>query len=382
MNEAARLPRWRRITVWVLIVLAGVIGLVSALTVWAKRQALDTDKWVATSSRLLEDDEIRGALSLYLVDQLYANVDVAAELQARLPPEVKPLAAPIAGGLRELSVRAADNLLSRPGVQTLWEEANRRAHEAFIRIVDDKGEFLQTGEGDVVLDLSPIVQQLADRVGLTEAQVEERLGPDAGRIVIMESDQLGTAQTAVELIRKLSVWLAIAILVLFAIAVYLAQGRRRETLRAVGITLVVVGALLLVIRRLAGNWIVDTLASGESVRESASNAWFIGTDLLAGIAWTAIAYGVIVIVAALIAGPSRPAVSVRQRLAPSFRDHPGLVYAVVGLLYLLVVAWGPTPAFRQPWSILIFAALTGLGVEAFRRLTIREFPAGSAAQAS
>ena len=55
---------------------------------------------------------------------------------------MKPLAAPIAGGLRELSVRAADNLLSRPAVQTLWEEANRRAHEAFIRIVDDEGEFL------------------------------------------------------------------------------------------------------------------------------------------------------------------------------------------------------------------------------------------------
>ena len=118
-----------------------------------------------------------------------------------------------------------------------------------------------------MLDLSPIVQQLADRVGLTEEQVEERLGPDAGRIVIMESDQLGTAQTAVELIRKLSICLAIAIVVLFALAVYLAKGRRRETLRNVGITFVVVGVLLLVIRRLAGNWIVDTLASGESVRD-------------------------------------------------------------------------------------------------------------------
>ncbi len=374
MNATARLPRWRRITIWVLIVLAGLIGLVSALTVWAQRQALETDKWVATSTRLLEDDEIRGALSLYLVDQLYENVDVAAELQESLPPAVKPLAAPIAGGLRELSVRAADTLLSRPAVQTLWEEANRRAHEAFIRIVDDEGEFLSTAEGDVVLDLQPLVQQLADRVGLTEEQVEERLGPDAGRIVIMESEQLGTAQTAVELIRKLSVWLAIAVLVLFAVAVYLAEGRRRETLRNVGITFVVVGALLLVIRRLAGNWIVDTLANGESIQESASNAWFIGTDLLAGVAWTAIAYGAIVILAAMLAGPARWAVWVRQRLAPSFRDHPGVVYAIVGGLYLLVVAWGPTPAFRQPWSILIFAALTGLGVEAFRRLMVREHP--------
>jgi hypothetical protein len=370
------LPRWRRITIWVLIVLAGLIGLVSALTVWAKRQALETDKWVATSSRLLEDDEIRGALSLYLVDQLYANVDVAGELRGALPPEVKPLAAPIAGGLRELSVRAADNLLSRPGVQTLWEEANRRAHEAFIRIVDDEGEFLQTGEGDVVLDLQPLVDQLAARIGLSEEQVEERLGPDTGRIVIMESDQLGTVQTAVEVIRKLSVWLAIAILVLFALAVYLAEGRRRETLRAVGITFVIVGGLLLVIRNLAGDWIVDTLTSGESIRDAASSAWLIGTDLLSGIAWTAIAYGAIIILAAWLAGPTRAATSVRQRLAPSFRDRPGLVYAIVGGLYLLVVAWGPTPAFRQPWSILIFAALTGLGVEAFRRLTLREFPAG------
>ena len=85
-------------------------------------------------------------------------------------------------------------------------------------------------------------------------------------------------------------------------AVYLAEGSASGDAEAVGITFVVVGGLLLVIRRLAGNWIVDTLASGESIRDSASNAWFIGTDLLAGIAWTAIAYGAIVILAAWLAG--------------------------------------------------------------------------------
>ena len=375
MSTAPSLPRWRRITIWVLIVLAGLIGFVSALTIWAKRQALETDQWVATSSRLLEDDEIRGALSVYLVDQLYANVDVAAELQKSLPSQVKPLAAPIAGGLRELSVRAADNLLSRPGVQTLWREANRKAHETFLKIVDDKGEFLKTGGGDVVLDLRPLVQQLAERVGLTPEQVEQRLGPDAGRIVIMKSDQLGTVQTMVDLIRKLSVWIAIAILVLFALAVYLAEGRRRETLRAVGVTFVVVGALLLVVRRLAGDYIVDKLVSGESVKRPVNDAWLIGTDLLKGIALTAIIYGVVVILAAVLAGPTRPAVWVRRRIAPTLRERPGLLYTIVGGVYLLVVLWGPTPAFRQPLWILIFAVLIALGTEAFRRLTVREFPA-------
>lgn len=377
MNAAPSLPLWRRITIWVLILLAGLIGFVSALTIWADRQALETDQWVDTSSRLLEDDEIRGALSIYLVDQLYTNVDVAAELQARLPKDVKPLAAPIAGGLRELSVRAADNLLARPAVQTLWRDANRKAHETFLRIVDDKGEFLKTGGGDVVLDLRPLVDQLGDRVGLGE-RLQQRLGPDAGRIVIMKSDQLDTVQTVVDLIRKLSVWIGVAILVLFAVAVYLAEGRRRETLRAVGITFVVVGALLLVVRRLAGDYIVDKLASGEAAKDPVQDAWLIGTDLLKGIALTAIIYGIVVILAAVLAGPTRPAVSMRQRLAPFFRERPGLLYTIVGGVYLLVVLWGPTPAFRQPLWIIIFAALIALGTEAFRRLTVREFPAGAA----
>jgi hypothetical protein len=60
------------------------------------------------------------------------------------------------------------------------------------------------------------------------------------------------------------------------------------------------------------------------------------------------------------------------------RDRPGLLYAVVGLVYLLVILWGPTPAFRNVLWILIFGALIALGTEAFRRLTVREFPAGTA----
>jgi hypothetical protein len=346
---------------------------VSALTVWVNRQALETDSWVETSTRLLEDDEIRGALSVYLVDQLYANVDVAAELQAALPPEVKPLAAPIAGGLRELSVRAADRILSRPGVQTLWEEANRRAHEALLRAVEGKGALVGTN-GEVVLDLRPFVQQLGDRIGLGE-RLEERLPPDAGRIVIMKSNQLETAQTTVRVIKALSIFIAIVLFVLLAAAVYIARGRRRETLRSAGVVFLVVGALLLVVRRLAGNWLVDALTSNETVRQPASHVWLIGTDLLANIAWTAIAYGIIVVAAAWVAGPSRSATWVRRQLAPAFREHAGLVYAVVGVVYLLVVLWGPTLAFRQLLWIVVFGVLLGAGTEVLRRRTVAEFPA-------
>src|SRR3954470_8268313 len=77
---------WRTWLPWALVVLATVIGLVSALNVWVKRQALSTDNWTNASSQLLENDQIRGALSVYLVTQLYPNVDVPAALNSAFRP--------------------------------------------------------------------------------------------------------------------------------------------------------------------------------------------------------------------------------------------------------------------------------------------------------
>ena len=127
--------RKRTIVVWTLLVLGTLIVLVGSLTVWVKRQALDTDSWVETSSQLLEDDDVRQALSVYVVDQLYANVDVQARLEERLPENLDGLAAPLSGALREPAQRAVDEFLQRPRVQVLWEEVNRAAHEALLRVL-------------------------------------------------------------------------------------------------------------------------------------------------------------------------------------------------------------------------------------------------------
>src|SRR5262249_6593979 len=90
----ANTARWRIAIAWALIVVATVVALGASLNVWVKRQALDTDNWVATSSNMLEDDQIREALSVYLVNQLYANGNVQAGLEQRLPAQLDPLAAP------------------------------------------------------------------------------------------------------------------------------------------------------------------------------------------------------------------------------------------------------------------------------------------------
>ncbi len=190
----------------------------------------------------------------------------------------------------------------------------------------------------------------------------------------MKQNQLDAIKTGARVIKSLSVFLAILMLALYAIAIYLARGYRRSTLRSVGVALVVTGVVLLVVRRVAGNMVIDTLASGGGAHKPANSLWLIATSLLADIAWAAIAYGLVVVVAAILAGPTRPATWLRRQLAPSFRDHVGLVYTVVGLAYLLLLLWGPTRAQREWIWVLVFAGLLALGTELFRRETLREFP--------
>ena len=70
-----------------LIVVGAIVAFLAVFSIWANRQLLETDNWVETSSELLEDEEIRGQLSNFMVDTIYANVNVQGELEQALPPE-------------------------------------------------------------------------------------------------------------------------------------------------------------------------------------------------------------------------------------------------------------------------------------------------------
>ncbi len=374
-TQGTALSRNRKIAIWALVAIATLLLLVGSLTVWVKRQALDTDEWTDTSGQMLADDEIRGQLSIYLVDTLFNSSDATDRIAAALPPERRGLAPLIAGALRDVAIRAANQLMQTARFQELWEEANRRAHENLIAVLE--GEDVRrftTEEGTVVLDLSALVQRVGDRLGITE-----RLDPNAGKITILESDELETAQTSLKVIKALSVLLIVLVLVLYGVAIYLARGRRREILRASAVSLLFVGILVLVIQRIAGDVVIDSLISTDAVRPAGREAWVIGTELLRGVAFALIGYGVVVLVGTWLAGPTRPAVAARRWLAPAFRDQPWLVFGAVAVAYLLVIAWGPTVATRQLLGIVLLAILLFFGIAMLRRQTLEEFPAGSRA---
>jgi hypothetical protein len=369
-------------------VLAVITGLIAILSTWVRRQALDTNNWTKTSSNLLADKNIQAALGAYLVNELFSNADVAGRLRAALPPQAQALAGPASGALRELAGRAAPELLARPRVQDYWRQANRAAHKQLLQVLNGGSAALSTTNGEVVLDLHVLVNQLADTLGLSPpapgagAQArdvaQQKLGvtlpPSSGRLVIMKAQQLETAQDIAKLIRHISIIFTVVSLGLFALAVALAVGWRRLALRTTGWCFVGLGVGVLLVRRVAGGQIVDGLVQAESVRPAAHDAWNIGTSLLHAIALAFVVYGLVIVAAAWLAGPTTAAVSVRRALAPTLRDHPARTYGAAAFVYLLVVLWGPTPALSKAIPVLIIGALIAFGIEVLRRQAAREFP--------
>jgi Short C-terminal domain len=355
-----------------LVVLASILAFAAILAIWANRQLLNTDNWTRTSTQLLENRVIRDQISAYLVDELYANVDVAGEIREALPERLQPLAGPAAGGLRDLAERAAREALARPRAQQRWADANRAAQLALLKILEGGGPVVQTGGGNVVLDLTALLEQMQERFGIG-GRLAERLPASAAQITIMQSDRLDAAQTALKIVRGLPFVLVGLSLLLFGAALAIAPGWRRQALRAYGIGLVAAGAAALLTQAQAGEALVNALVRTAATEPAAANAWTISTTLLVQAAWATIFYGIFMFIAAWLAGPSRPTAAMRGAVAP-YAGHPAIAYTVFAVFVALLLWWAPTPATRDPALALILIALLAAGAEALRRQMAREHP--------
>ena len=357
----------------ILAVLGVLLALLSLLAGYIRFQGLDTETVTETAGDLIADDEIRDQVGASLVDALYANIDVAAALEERLPPEQKGLAGPAAAGLREFSERAAGRMLERPRVQELWVNTVTRAHTQLINVLDDDVGALSTEDGAVVLDLQPLVIQLGERVAVV-GDVAEKLGPDAGRVEIMEAEQLETAQDLTQILKFLGSWLWVLPIALWAIALFIAGDRRRSILRTIAVGTILAGLLVLVIRRLGGSFIIDALVPSTAVQPAAQDAWDILTAQLRDGGFTFVGLGVILLVALWLAGTSPSGVSARKELAP-YLARPEIAFGVAGGLFLLLLWWSPTVQTTRVPLMIVAALVLGFGVELLRRQTAREIPA-------
>ena len=361
-----------RFAVRALIALGTLLTVLAIFAVWAERQLLDTDEWVNTSSELLEDPAIRTALGDYVTNELSSNVDLEQAVAQRLPPQAQRLAGPIAGALQQAANAAANRAIQSGRLLNAWEEVNRAAHQRLIDLVEEKGEFQGEG-GEVALELKPLVEQIADEVGLPP-EVADRLPEDTASLTIIRADQIETGKKLVNLLKGLAIILSILALGSFALAIYLSGGRRQMTVLWSGIGLILAGIVVLALRDLAGGAVVDSLVKNESATDAGNHAWSIGTSLIRSIAITVIAYGVLFVIASWLGSQMKSATSARRALAPALRDHAAWFYGLVVAAALIYYAFAPTHGLRAVLTLLVLGGLAVFGVNALRRQATSEFP--------
>ena len=165
--------RRHRVIVWTLVVLASILLVVSITANWVQKAVLDTDQVTKTTDEILADQDVQEQLSVFAVDQLYANVDVQGEIAAQLPDPAKPLAGPIAAAARDLANNVAEKALASPQVQGLVSTAVRAAHSRFVALIEDEGQFVSTTGGEVTFEYGSVIADLASRLGLDGATITE-----------------------------------------------------------------------------------------------------------------------------------------------------------------------------------------------------------------
>src|SRR5262249_17529973 len=152
-----------------------------------------------------------------------------------LPDRAKLLAPTISAAADEAVRSASVKIVESDQFSHLWKLLNRRAHHRVVQVLKGEGnDTVQTKNGEVVIMLQPMVDALKtelDDRGISFFDDVE-LPKHRNSIVIFASEDLRSAQSAVDALDTLAWVLPVLLLVVFGAAIALSGNRRRTVLRA------------------------------------------------------------------------------------------------------------------------------------------------------
>ncbi len=357
----------------IVLALAAIMLFVSFFALWANRQILNTDQWTKTSTELIERPAVQNALANYMVDELFDQVDVEQEIKQQLPEDWGILASPATSALRSLTLTGTKRVLELPVTQEAWSAAAEISHHNLIALLSGGNSAVSTTGGTVTLNARTILQQAADKVGVS-GNLVDKIPAEAGSFEIYHSDDLRAAQSAYKTFKNLSWLFALLTVALYVAAIALAAGRRRRAVIWMGSSFLTVGLLVLITISFAREPAVDSLAQTTAVQPAVRDVYDIATELLRRMSSSLIFTGALVLLAGIFAGPEAWAVRSREFLAPWLRDQLPLAAAAAVLLYLILLWIAPVDGMRTSVGIVINTTLAIIGFIALVGITRREFP--------
>ncbi|MFE6520615.1 hypothetical protein [Streptomyces sp. NPDC057794] len=321
-SRAARHHPFRSLGSVLLVLLAGLLSLLSVVAVWANSIVQDTDRYVGTVGPLASDPDVQKAVTNRVTDVVLARIDVDAlvkELtdaaaQQGVPPRVAQLLGdldgPIESGLKQLVGSTVERVVTSSAFETVWVDANRRAHAALDKALTGRSDSaVELEDNQVVVDLGPIVANVKERLVDAGLKAAEKIPAVRTDFVVFASEDVGTVKTYVRVLQILGGWLPVITLLVAAAGIYVAFNRRHALIGAalaVFVAMLVLGIGLTVARDVY----LDHLPPGASEAAAGSVYDALVRFLRAGVRALA-AVALFTAAGAFLAGPSRIAVLTR-----------------------------------------------------------------------
>jgi hypothetical protein len=226
--------RVRRLSAWVLLVVACLLAVVSVLVVFVRNEALNTDAYVSTVQPLASNPAIQTAVANKVADSLISKVDVNGKVTGALPARAGFLAAPITSGLDTAVHQITLRLVQSQAFQTLWTKVNRQAHQQLVNLLTGATAGpLSSNQGQVTLDLGTIAAEAKQQLDAHGITIFDRVPTGNGpTLVLFESARLTEAQRLIRALNRLALALPALTVILFVGSILLAIDRRKGFVRA------------------------------------------------------------------------------------------------------------------------------------------------------
>ena len=343
VGTTARRHRVRGAAAAVLAAATAVLLVLSVLSVWTTRTALNTDTFVARVGPVINQPAVQAEVSTAVGTELVSVLNVQSRLAPVLPSKLAFLAGPIASGVDSFVQKQVTAFVATPLFSQLWYQALRVAHTAVVTALTGNSADVQVVNGKIVVNLIGVVNQVLSEIskqlpqlfGHTvalalptnlpqaqiAAQVQKYLGvtlpPNFASIPIADAGTLEAARTGVRVV-NVSVVLLVVLALACLVGAVAVSPRRRRTLLQIGLVTAALTAALFFALRAFGRATISSIADPtlRAASQSASHVLFATLRTNATVLfWCAV---VLALVCYLI-GPGRWATALRRQVERGWR---------------------------------------------------------------
>jgi len=324
--KPARRRTWPRTTVgYALIALAALLAPLAVVSVWARSQVTDTDRYVQTVAPLASDPAVQSAVTTNITNVVFQYLDVqgltqqaidALSSSGRLPPaatqRLDSLVGPITTGVRNFTQSQVSNVVQSQAFADAWVAANRTAHDSLVAaLTGDTSGPVQVKGDTVSVQLATLITTVKQRLVSQGFSLAERIPAVNAEFTIFQSADIPKIQRGYNLLNTLGYWLPFIVLGLGVIGIYVVPHHRRAAIVA-GLALAAGMLLVAILLALARHRYLNAVPAAQLPPDAAAVLFDTVVRFLREALRAIALIGVILAAGAFLTGTSVTATAVRR----------------------------------------------------------------------